>query len=316
MSWLLSPAAGTIDLGDLQDVDLTGLANNDLLFRSGGEWIDTAGLLTWDGTSFIINDYALPTADGTVDQVIRTDGAGITSFQTINHAAESFGQIEDIMSAYTDFLEPPGGKQAAPLQCIVGGAGANCLSPLVGFDFTNHPGVWNLVTGTTAAGRSFLLSEFPGSMHVGVGGITRQSWWIETSSNLSTALERYVIRFGWFSMALPNTINEGIGFEYQDDQNGGRWQGICGDAPGVETSLDTGVTVTASTWFYLEMELNAAGTSVEFFIDEVSVGTIATNIPSGTGFGLFVSGHIMKLVGATSRNVYVDAFGMTQELTR
>ncbi len=34
---------------DLTDVDLTGAADNDMLFRSGGNWIDTAGLLTWDG---------------------------------------------------------------------------------------------------------------------------------------------------------------------------------------------------------------------------------------------------------------------------
>jgi hypothetical protein len=39
--------AGT--LNDLTDVDLTGAANNDILYRSGGNWIDSAGLLTWDG---------------------------------------------------------------------------------------------------------------------------------------------------------------------------------------------------------------------------------------------------------------------------
>jgi len=37
---------------DLTDVDLTGAADNDLLFRSAGNWIDTAGLLTWDGVNF------------------------------------------------------------------------------------------------------------------------------------------------------------------------------------------------------------------------------------------------------------------------
>lgn len=41
--------------GDLSDVDLTGAANNDLLFRSAGNWIDTAGEVTWDGAVFEIS---------------------------------------------------------------------------------------------------------------------------------------------------------------------------------------------------------------------------------------------------------------------
>lgn len=46
-----APAAATAGaFDDLTDVDLTGAANNDLLFRSGGNWIDTAGALTFDGT--------------------------------------------------------------------------------------------------------------------------------------------------------------------------------------------------------------------------------------------------------------------------
>ena len=49
-----SVGASTVitNLDDLNDVDLTGAANNDLLFRSGGNWIDTAGALTWDGSNF------------------------------------------------------------------------------------------------------------------------------------------------------------------------------------------------------------------------------------------------------------------------
>jgi hypothetical protein len=62
--------------------------------------------------------------------------------------------------------------------------------------------------------------------------------------------------------------------------------------------------------------VNAAGTSVEFFIDDVSVATIVTNIPSGTGFGHFISEHIMKLIGLANRASYVDAYYLYQEITR
>ena len=46
---------GGVAFDDLTDVDLTGAADNDLLFRSGGNWIDTAGKLTWDGSDMIIS---------------------------------------------------------------------------------------------------------------------------------------------------------------------------------------------------------------------------------------------------------------------
>ena len=43
----------------LNDVDLTGAADNDMLYRSGGSWIDTGGLLTWDATTFKVWDAGL-----------------------------------------------------------------------------------------------------------------------------------------------------------------------------------------------------------------------------------------------------------------
>ncbi len=48
-TWV-SNVAGASNFNDLNDVDLTGAADNDLLYRSAGNWIDTAGLLTWDGS--------------------------------------------------------------------------------------------------------------------------------------------------------------------------------------------------------------------------------------------------------------------------
>ena len=56
-SWASNPGLGSpigsnINLTDLQDVVLAGAADNDLLYRSGGNWIDTAGNLTWDGSTF------------------------------------------------------------------------------------------------------------------------------------------------------------------------------------------------------------------------------------------------------------------------
>ena len=231
---------------------------------------------------------------------------GGTSPQRLEYEAMSTRSLES-----SDFTI--GSTIAEGVQAVSAGAGAAVFSP-TGIQ-TDHPGIWGLRTGTTAAGRVFVIGRV-GSYNIGVGGLTRVGTWVRAPSSLSDAVEEYVLRSGFFSISLPNTIDFGVGFEYQFDQNGGRWQGIT-DAT-AESSLDTGVTVTVDTWYFLEIEINTDGTSVEFFIDQVSVGTlaVAANIPSGSGFNNFYNTHIMKLLGTTSRDFFIDAYYTYQEISR
>lgn len=216
----------------------------------------------------------------------------------------------------SDFMRQVGTSPTAEgVVTVAAGAGAGIISSAT-LDKTDHPGVWRMSTGSTAAGRVFVIGGSANGFHFGVGGVTRIGSWVRTGPTLSDAAQEYVLRAGSFNIALPNTITYGIGFEYQFDQNGGRWQGITEDA--AESSLDTGITVAVDTWYFLEFEVNAAGTSVEFFIDKVSVGTlaVAANIPSGVVIDNFYNAHIMKLVGTTARTFSIDAYYVYQELTR
>jgi hypothetical protein len=417
---------------DLSDVNLIGAADNDMLFRSGGVWIDTNGVLTWDGTQLTINDYTFPAADGSANQIFVTDGAGVITFEdqsttagllsaeyrfsdsivaadpgagrfrfdTAAYATVTEVFIDDltdngadisnllalisrgdrlyfqnrtdsakfvIFDVIVDAVDNTGwftigvnavaegtflanndksifiwsiDGQTQPQQkwyegmssrslvqsdftigstiaegvtAVSAGVGATIFSPTA--IQTDHPGIWGLRTGTTAAGRVFVIGR-PGSYNIGVGGITRVGTWVRTPATLSDAVQEYVLRAGLFSISLPNTIDFGVGFEYQFDQNGGRWQGIT-DAT-AESSLDTGITVVVDTFYYLELEINADATSVEFFIDGASVGTlaVAANIPQGTGFDNFYNTHIMKLAGTTSRDFFIDAYYTYQEIAR
>ncbi len=254
---------------------------------------------------------------GTDKQVPVYDAATDTwvnkTLQTIQYENMSNSSLVS-----SDFLEPPGFFTGLQVEGLLGvnADGGFVSVPTAAYDFTNHPGVWGLNTGiTTTAGRVFLLSQFAGGIHVGVGGITRHGCWYQAPAVISDAVNEYVLRSGFSSVTLPNTLNSAITFEYQFDQNGGRWQAITEDGIG-ETSVDTGVTVVVSTYYLLEWEVNEAGTSVEFFIDKVSVATITTNIPSGLGFEHFISEHILKLAGLGNRAAYVDAYYFYQELTR
>ena len=225
------------------------------------------------------------------------------------------GSMSSRFFVASDFTDPIFPAVTLGIKAFLGGVGSGVFIPGILYDFTNHPGVWGMSTGTTAAGRLFILSAPQITLQVGLGGITRIGAWFQSPAQLSDGVNRYMLRMGFSVMALPNTITQGITFEYTDNENGGRWQALTEDGV-AETSVDTGITVTALTYFKLEIEINAAGDSVEFFIDNVSVATITTNIPSGATFGHFLNIHIMKLLGVDIRASYIDAYYLTQEITR
>lgn len=176
--------------------------------------------------------------------------------------------------------------------------------PTVGGPEANHPGIFQFVTGTTATGRQFAgWASSNGSGKVVFGSGVVRLGVIQRIPTLSTAAEHFIVRNGYFdAVNLVNPIVDGAYFRYEESVNGGRWECRC-VAASVETVLDSGVTVVAGTWYLLELEVNAAGTSVQFFINRVSVGSIATNVPTagvGPVFG------INKTIGTTSRSVAYD----------
>lgn len=266
------------------------------LFSVGAS--DVTSAIPLDMSSNVVRNVTNPTSD---------QDAATRDYHDRNYLARS--RRSYIESEFIDF-----GNFAEGVVAIVAGAGA-ANGAADGVDKVDHPGIWCLETGTTSVGRGFIISSATRGYNVGGAGLTRVGSIVKTGVFLSTALEEFVDRVGFFSITLPNTILEGIGFEYQFDQNGGRWQGITADGIG-ESSVDLGITIVPETWYDLEFEVNAAGNSVEFFIDGVSRGTLATNIPSGTGFNLFFNFMIMKLAGTGNRSFYIDHYYIYQEVTR
>jgi hypothetical protein len=278
-----------------------------------------------DSSKFVIFDVIVDAVDNTGWFTIGVNAIAEGTFLANNDKTIFIWSIDAAQEPQQNWFEAMstrslvtsdftiGSSIAEGVQAVSAGVGAAIFTTTA--LFTDHPGIWGMRTGTATDGRVFIIGR-PASHHVGVGGITRVGTWLRSPATLSDAVEEYVIRSGFFSIALPNTINEGIGFEYQFDQNGGRWQGIT-DATG-ETSLDTGITFAVDTWYYLEHEVTGDGLSVEFFIDGASVGSlaVAADIPAGTGFDLFYNTHIMKLAGTTSRECFIDAYYVYQEISR
>ena len=130
---------------------------------------------------------------------------------------------------------------------------------------------------------------------------------------LSTGSEEFEFYTGLFengvsASAVP--IN-GVYFQYNRAVDSNFWS-ICTTAASVTTKQVLANAVTAGTWFKLGASINAGGTSVTFYIDGVSVGTITTNIPTATIYNAIL---FKKTVGNVARTARVDLFKFRKVLT-
>ncbi len=173
---------------------------------------------------------------------------------------------------------------------------------------TNQNGVVYINTGTLASGASAFVGG--GNYFLGAGAISYEVYLnVET---LSDATNRFYNIFGFGNFSNAINPQQGIFFLY--DEGGVLAFGANPPSPnwkcvtintGTRTFTTTSVPVTASAWVKLTIEINANASSVEFFIDNVSVATHTTNIPS-TSTALNISNSIIKTIGTTNRQAYLD----------
>lgn len=165
-----------------------------------------------------------------------------------------------------------------------------------------HIGIFRHTTGTSTTGRSGLGSV--ADVVILTGGKLRFLSLVRLTT-LSDGTNRYSFNAGIGNAMGSTSQTDGVTFKYSDNLNSGKWQ-CTTDAASAESTLDSGVAVAAATWYLLEFEVNAAGTSVEFFINGTSVGTLSTNIPTATM--RMIAGNIVKSLGSTARTFDIDAY--------
>lgn len=173
-----------------------------------------------------------------------------------------------------------------------------------------NPGVLGLGATFTSGGRGFGLSHNGtfGGFILGGGAITIN--WIVNTATLSTGTNRYIVRMGIFDGTAPPT--NGIFFSYTDNVNSGNWQCNSTAASASATPISTSVA-GATSYKNFQMTINAGGTSVEFFIDGASQGSIATNIPTVSITPCYAVNWVAGTIGTSA--VLLDAFYLQQTLT-
>lgn len=207
---------------------------------------------------------------------------------------------------FSDFL----GASAVPWTALTNGTGASTNFNTA--SDADHPGLITLSAGTVATGRAGVGSNLQ-DVYVLGSRATSMSTAITLVTNLSTATERYIFEAG-FMDGLAGPAN-GVYFRYSDDINAGKWECVCIDAGGT-TTADSGITVAAATFYRLEIDVNAAGTSAVFKIDGTTVATITTNIPTGTGERVGLVVQQRKTVGTTQRQSRCDYLYYTSAVSR
>ena len=274
-----------------------------------------------DWTTFNGKQAALGfTAENTANKQnsLAVDGSGL-KFPTVDavNALSFIDKGKRMVSFFTDFLTN------ATLDGAQSFASGGSLGLIVGAQIpnrTNQQGVAFFQTNTVATNYINYCSS-SGVAQLWFGG---GAWNYETLINintLSTALERYRMIFGFGSVISNSAEADGVFITYDEGgtANGtaasANWQCVT-VANSVRTLTTSTTAVTASAWNKLRIEINAAGTSVTFYVNGVSIATHTTNIPlaSNSRYVLMKTG-LAKTIGTTTRGFYCDYIGYENILT-
>lgn len=172
---------------------------------------------------------------------------------------------------------------------------------------STNPGVILLQTGTGTTG-SAALSQLTGSRSTGwmvVGGGTWEIEWLVKLTTLSDGTNTYTMSIGWGDITLSSdSITNGIYFSYTDTGSSPNWK-INTTSASSTTTQDSGVAASTAAYNKFKIIVNAAGTSVSFYIN----GTQVSNSPLTTTIPSVVVGGMLKLIksaGATNRTAQAD----------
>jgi hypothetical protein len=175
-----------------------------------------------------------------------------------------------------------------------------------------HLGVARIASGTAVASTAALA--WSGALANAIVLGTGESAYVSLIRLpiLATVANDYILRIG-LGTSTSADHTDGVYFEY-NRATSANW--ICKTASqSTRTSTTTSVAVAINTWIKLEWRCNSAGTSVEFFINGVSVATITTNIPTVTGKGCGGNFQIVNVAGTLARECFIDYFYFTKSFT-
>lgn len=295
----------------------TTLTNNSLLLGNGTSAVSGLGAATNGQIPIGSTGNAPVLATITAGSgVTITNGAGSIQIDSVGSAANA--------NAFLDFsddffyMHDNSGGSFGPWYLDGNGTGSGLIAP-TSFLAAGRPGIMALSTGTNATlgalwityGDNVPVSSSP-SIIVGGGEITQQ-WFIKLR-NLSNGTDRFTLKVGMMDLTSnTSAVIDGIWFEYADNVNSGNWQIKSSNASAVTTANTS--TAATTSWVVLKIIINAAGTSIAYYINgtQVANSPITTNIPVS---GICPQIQMRNSVGTgADRDLGVDLCTLQQVLT-
>lgn len=174
--------------------------------------------------------------------------------------------------------------------------------------------LFGLSTGTNTNGESQIRTGLYWRVSVG----KKQTETKASFSALSTVTDRYVFTFGYLSATNGYDQANGVYFLYDEGglSAGGsasaNWQCVCVNSS-TRTFVTTSVAVSTTSMQKLRIDDDGTGANVKFYIDEVLVATITTNVPTGSTVTTFHAARITKTTGTTNKNAFIDCLYMKEK---
>jgi hypothetical protein len=324
----------------------TGVFTINQASSSANGFLSSTDWSTFNGKQDTITGAAttIISSNLTASRVLVSDGSGKVSANTVTTTTlgylDATSSIQTQLNAkqdaisllqkaalgyeyYNDFLSTPtlsGTADGAGYIFFFSGTSASVVSlSAPGVRASNQHGFIRPTTGSQNTGYAGLYGGAVGNQFLLGGGAMTFTTSV-LFSNLSTSGERYRVTIGYGDQGTSAAEVNGIFFTYDEGgtANGTtaspNWQCVT-TANSVRTLTTSAVAINNSAWCKLSIEINAAGTSVAFYIDNTLVATHTTNIPSGTSQTVTPRVNISKTVGTTSRFFHMDYLYYAQTYT-
>jgi hypothetical protein len=293
-------AVGTITAGtwegttvavDQGGTGATSLTANGILVGNSTSAIAVTATMATKGHLMVGDGSGVPSmlaVGGTADHVLTVDSGEGTGMKW---AAAGGGGIQ---SALQSFIETGTYK----VLYLLGGADSRTFASandsgenIVGMGFVSHnSSSGSIVPSTVIRGGWTLSADSSGNSITG----------FKTTDDLDPVHDwTLVARIVWpssasqtlfFGMSKGSDVNDAglsndaIGFRVSGTGNIFAFT----DSGGTETTDDSG-TAPSATERTLRIEIRSAGTTIEFFVDNASIGSISANIPTGQTFSINVA---------------------------
>ncbi len=204
------------------------------------------------------------------------------------------------------------GAGAGDFSTLSSGTGAGVTANSANSD-GDHPGVLSISTGTTTTGRS--AGQYLEATTVQFGTYAWRSVGVFQIPTLSDGTETFSVHIGFADTFTGTTYTDSACLRYRHSANSGKFECVTTSNTS-DTARDSGVTASAGSWYSYEVRVNAAGTSVAFYINGSLVQTNVANIPTGSARRLGHGHNIVKSAGTTARTLLSDCCLVEGLITR